>query len=1293
MNQQRSRRFRTAQEAKENVEMALRRGEELPDSPPFDSNCITPGTLFMRKLSLQLEYFISKKVSEDSNWRDVQVILSGHETCGEGEHKIMEFIRTLKAQPGYDPNTRHCLYGLDADLIMLGLLSHDPHFALLREEVVFGPRRAKKSETLETQTFYLLHISLLREYLELEFSDLRKRLPFEFDLEKVIDDYILLHLFVGNDFLPHLPGLHINDGAIELLFRIYQKVLPLAGGYLNEQGTLRPDRLQLVLNELCKLEKDKFIREQLPDLTHPVEKKYYAKQMMSAQRTISRATQLEVKRLYEFLVHFFEDPKNAKTDIFFTKAQALVMHDIIDSVSRHFDLIVMEDEFEPNMDILGTILMVPWQVQRDIEISDDLKKIPYLQKTKDDVFRILYPFLSARVHYFEDEQKPSLLEIEKEKKEESRVDEIVDAKLAQFKRVYYQQKMGLKSDKESIHDLVYNYIEGMQWVLHYYYDGNASWGWFYRYHYAPQVFDLVDISDFKFEFELGRPFLPFEQLMGVLPPLSKQLIPPAFQDLMVNPSSPIIDFYPEKYESDLNGKKNSWEAVVKIPFIDEKRLLDALHRRQNLLTDEERERNCHGPPKLFSYDVNFVHTYPSSMPGFLPDLPDNRTRIQEYSLPSMDGKSFVKTLVPGVHLGLDAMPGFPSLKTLPFNHRLQKVGVNVHGHASNDSSMVLSLSMTREIKTASDVSDHIGRSTYIHWPYLFEGIIVAVSDSQNVFRAHWLDNDVKIRQNDGPETGSGFQKLCTNMSHHYRKRYAVDIGNVSVLLHVRPLKGLSRGTDGSVVKVYESNASTEVAYPLHMTVESLRHADTRFLEKPAISVREEYKDGDKVFFLGSRGFGCPARVIGTASDTIAIELAFITDMAQEHAILQKLVQQRAQDSYFAAADVAKRLRISSLVLSKVTSSMMMMFHKQKINIGLNLKFEAKSRKVLGYTRRTHTGWEYSERAVRLVAEYQAKFPEIFRALAQPSTDGEFITAEDIFRDKAETRVKELRTWYKAHNIKDLEIVPLYAERLQKPIISTLESAVTLIAQRRAQHGAVKRQILRGLPREALLKPEQARFRVPEQEFQLGDRVINVLDFGSIPLAAKGTVVGIGTNSVDVVFDAPFLAGTSLDGACSSYRGATVGRSQVLNLTTPQIATEWGEKRVSEAHLTPLQRTLKAQRQDMETKNQTSMFYHPAPVKKQANHPKRGLGAGAPRSSVDAAASHLQTLSISRPPKQNAWKKPHPASTGKTLAPMGPNKAPQGKLSGRGKGTTNGKSHQSKSRAKEEGVGKPTQTKA
>ena len=47
---------------------------------------------------------------------------------------------------------------------------------------------------------------------------------------------------------------------------------------------------------------------------------------------------------------------------------------------------------------------------------------------------------------------------------------------------------------------------------------------------------------------------------------------------MYDPNSPIIDFYPTEFEQDLNGKKQDWEAIVKIPFIDEQRLLRAMRR-------------------------------------------------------------------------------------------------------------------------------------------------------------------------------------------------------------------------------------------------------------------------------------------------------------------------------------------------------------------------------------------------------------------------------------------------------------------------------------------------------------------------------------------------------------------------------------------------------------------------------------------------------------------------------------------------------------------------------------------
>ena len=81
--------------------------------------------------------------------------------------------------------------------------------------------------------------------------------------------------------------------------------------------------------------------------------------------------------------------------------------------------------------------------------------------------------------------------------------------------------------------------------------------------------NIQNFGDLKLDFEMGKPFLPFEQLLAVLPAGSRSHLPSAYHKLMMDERSSVIDFYPKDFDTDMDGKKQEWEAVVLIPFIDE----------------------------------------------------------------------------------------------------------------------------------------------------------------------------------------------------------------------------------------------------------------------------------------------------------------------------------------------------------------------------------------------------------------------------------------------------------------------------------------------------------------------------------------------------------------------------------------------------------------------------------------------------------------------------------------------------------------------------------------------------
>ena len=171
----------------------------------FDSTCITPGTRFMYELHKHLQWYIQKQLSFDRAWQRVRVIYSGPQTPGEGEHKIVNWIR---ADPARGSRV-HCMYGLDADLFMLSLATGCDKFYLLRED--------QWSDS--SPYFYWVDILQLKRSLHAKWG---KGLT----QEALVKEFIFVCFLVGNDFLHASPSFTDLAESIPFIMDLCQQVLP-----------------------------------------------------------------------------------------------------------------------------------------------------------------------------------------------------------------------------------------------------------------------------------------------------------------------------------------------------------------------------------------------------------------------------------------------------------------------------------------------------------------------------------------------------------------------------------------------------------------------------------------------------------------------------------------------------------------------------------------------------------------------------------------------------------------------------------------------------------------------------------------------------------------------------------------------------------------------------------------------------------------------------------------------------------------------------------------------------------
>lgn len=213
IGQQRKRRYRGVDDniLKNNI----MRKHKIPHNEKWSNIVITPGTDFMDRLDRAITEYCK-------GIKHIKVIYSSYHVPGEGEHKILQHIKSLE-----DIEDPIIVYGLDADLIFLSLASGKNNIYLLRESAQLGMKHVEEElydpikDVAEELMF--VPIDIMKNLYNTEFREMIKGVNSALDVDgtNFINDFIMLCFLLGNDFLPHFPSVEIKCGGIEYIFDAY----------------------------------------------------------------------------------------------------------------------------------------------------------------------------------------------------------------------------------------------------------------------------------------------------------------------------------------------------------------------------------------------------------------------------------------------------------------------------------------------------------------------------------------------------------------------------------------------------------------------------------------------------------------------------------------------------------------------------------------------------------------------------------------------------------------------------------------------------------------------------------------------------------------------------------------------------------------------------------------------------------------------------------------------------------------------------------------------------------------
>ena len=479
---------------------------------------------------------IASFIKKGELYKHKKITITLSDTLVPGEGEH-KFMPEIRKLVKKEPNAVVVVQSPDADVIVLSISTHKENIYVLRSPTVQDKDLINK---FNGQEFLYLDVNKTKEY----FTDsLTQEYNGKIDTIRHMTDFVFITFLMGNDFVVPAPYLKVKSKGQEILTTIYKRIFGEREEYLVNIDGKGHYKINI-----------EFLTDIIGELAQGEDFNYQGLQKQRDRKRKNPALSMREKQQEADMSEY-------------EKARSRYEHQMYYSVHNP-----MFEKYNPEFD-----------------------KINYFDpkhKWKEQYYKFFFN-IDNNGNNTGGGSKSTVgnkkIKVNKNKNNNNNKSNHVSN--------------GIKPE---ISNICMYYLKTLIFNLEYYFTGTPpSWRFFYPHRAAPVMSDLhttlMGMKTFNSVniFEKDEPFLPFEQLMLILPPQTSYILPKNIGDLMSNIDEEIIQYYPIDFELDavLGGKHVYAEPIL--PVADAEKIVDRIKKEYPKLSDTDKKRNVKGKIKKF----------------------------------------------------------------------------------------------------------------------------------------------------------------------------------------------------------------------------------------------------------------------------------------------------------------------------------------------------------------------------------------------------------------------------------------------------------------------------------------------------------------------------------------------------------------------------------------------------------------------------------------------------------------------------------------------------------------------